>query len=68
MIKLYLDTHYGVKPIPVDIDIVIPEIPSLFCLDVHDRERITREVAYNVLSKRLKVTDDNGQTLYVEDW
>ena len=68
MITLYLDTPHGVRPIPVEIDIVVPDIPPLLGLDVIDRERLTPDVAYNVLAKRRKVIDKSNRAIYVEDW
>lgn len=51
-IMVYLDTPGGVEPIPVEVDIVPADILPLLGLDVRDRERLTPDIAFNVLSKR----------------
>lgn len=68
-VTLYLDTPHGIDPIPVEVDIVMVDIPLLLGLDVLDREVLTPDVAFNLLAKRIRV--DNGKDfkpLYLEEW
>ena len=66
---LHIETPTGIEPIPVEVDIVIADIPLLLGLDVLDREGLTPDIAYNVLAKRTRIArKGNGPPLYVEEW
>ena len=65
---MYLKTPNCVDPIPVEIDIIRPDIPPILGLDILDRERLTPDIAYNVLGKRRKITQKDGTAIYIEDW
>jgi len=67
-LTLYLETPAGVRTVPVDIDVVVADIPPLLGLDVIDRERLTPDVAFNSLAKRRREERTNDTPIFIEEW
>lgn len=67
-ISLPLGTPPGVKPIFVDFDIVQADIPPLLGMDVLDREELVADTVFNRLARRSVSTQEDGATVYVDEW
>lgn len=57
---LYLSTPFGIPRIPVKLDVVQAYVPALLLMEILDIEGLIAEKVANCLTKRVKVTYQNG--------
>eukprot|EP00171_Calliarthron_tuberculosum_P023610 IDg23610t1 len=68
VVTLPLPTPNGVKPIHVDFDIVLADVPALLGMDILDREELIADTVFNKLARREQVPCKDGTVAYVDVW
>lgn len=58
---MFLDTPFGMDPIAVTNDTVRADVPPLLKLDVLYREKLSPDVAYNLLAHRHRVKSEKHE-------
>ena len=65
---LILETPVGTPAIPVEVDVVRPDVPALLGLDVLDSHSLIPDTVMDRLTKRIMFSNDDGSKGYIDLW